>query len=329
MITVSNICAVVVTYSDRRFFLKQVISYLLQKNIFKIVIVLNGVTWKFEDERFLLNDKFEFVILEKNYGPAVGCKIGIERAVSFKCNMIWILDDDNVPNENCIETMIDCYNDFIFHCSNLRIALTPFRPTYQSMTGSFARNRLIPPRSSFVGFHFSQILSRIFNFDRSQDSSINREELVSLMSAPYGGLLFDKSILSEIGYPREDFILYADDTEWTYRFVSKGGNLILVKNAILNDVDCSWDNNVYYMFYIWLEGLSDLKCYYRMRNLVYFFKHIYADSEYIYLINKYVYLFSMFFMSVFRCKLKRFNLILGAIADGERGQLGLNQKYKL
>ena len=51
--------------------------------------------------------------------------------------------------------------------------------------------------------------------------------------ATFCGLLISKKIVAEIGFPRKDFFIWEDDTEYCYRFM-KLTRILVVTNAVLN-----------------------------------------------------------------------------------------------
>ncbi|WP_204327509.1 hypothetical protein, partial [Stenotrophomonas maltophilia] len=58
--------------------------------------------------------------------------------------------------------------------------------------------------------------------------------------APYGGLLIPRCLLDKIGLPLEDMFLYIDDIEFSYRITSGGGNIFIVPDSKILDIDQSW-----------------------------------------------------------------------------------------
>lgn len=328
MCNINHVSVVLLTYSDRRLFLFKVIRLLKRNRFQKIILVLNGVTWLSETNREDVFDGIDIVCLEKNFGPAIGYSEGIKRALEIGAKLIWLLDDDNCPHEDAIDILLNKFNSYSNSCEYL--ALSSVRPIYQDTPSAFERYRLVPLRSCFMGFHILHCVDKIRNYFVLRSIVSNRTENdLRIVTAPYGGLLFHADLVNKIGYPRNDFIIYADDTEWTYRIIKNGGQILLITDAIIDDLDCSWDSQSRYLFYIWLEGMSDMKAYYRMRNCVYFFKNKYCDNVFVYNLNKFIYLGVLFLKSLFMKKTRRFQLLYKAILDGERGILGVCNNFRL
>ncbi len=91
----------------------------------------------------------------------------------------------------------------------------------------------------------------------------------------YGGLFAAREAFAAAGLPREDFVLYGDDTEYTHRF----GDLRLVANSVIADLEEPW----------WAQsqrradsrsavpglrgGAERRRMYYTVRNSLYFRLH--------------------------------------------------------
>ena len=326
-----SITVIILTYSDRRDLLLKVVHYLVRESLFKIILVLNGTTCDKDFLKLNNNDSnIDIVDLKYNFGPAIGYSEGIKHAVSIGSKFILLLDDDNLPHANTISILVQKYNYYYAKFQNHALALSSARPIYQGSSNAYDEYSLAPMHSCFMGFHIFHMIYKIKSIFKMNVNFANKNTNdLTILTAPYGGLFFHTDLIDIIGYPRSDFIIYADDSEWTYRIIENGGKIYLIKDAIINDLDCSWDTTVQYTFYIWLEGLSDIKAYYRMRNCVYFFKYKYMKNKILYKINKYIYLSSLFIVSILKNKFRRFLLLREAIINGENGRMGIFKNFHL
>ena len=98
---------------------------------------------------------------------------------------------------------------------------------------------------------------------------------------------FHKSILDEIGYPNEDYFLYSDDHDWSYRITKSNKKIYLVLNSVIDDIDSSWNlinktNNTF----IKIKKAPSLRVYYSVRNRMMFEKNNLIDNKLIYNLNK-------------------------------------------
>lgn len=329
MYKINNISVVILTYSDRRSFVFKILIFLKKYDFNNIILVLNGVTWDVDGYGCDILDGIDIVRLSDNFGPAIGYSEGIKHALRVGAELVWLLDDDNLPREDAVHKLLYRFNQYFVN-NDMMLALSSARPTYQNTANAFSLHSLVPMHSCFMGFHvFHVVYKLLFFFNLVTDSSDANQSDLRIVTAPYGGLLFHAGLVGQIGFPRNDFVIYADDSEWTYRIIDNGGRIYLIPDAVIDDLDCSWDNSHQYLFYIWLEGLSDIKAYYRMRNCVFFYKNSYCKNKYIYVVNKCIYLLAILLKSLFKRKINRFFLLYRAIIDGEHGRLGVYKNFSL
>ncbi|HET8963233.1 MAG TPA: hypothetical protein VFM99_05015, partial [Chitinophagales bacterium] len=169
-----------------------------------------------------------------------------------------------------------------------------------------------------MGFDFFSFLKK--SIFKSKNNIINdKNSTVIIPMAPYGGLLFKKEIIKRIGLPNEQFYIYVDDFEFTYRITEAGYKIELVKNAFINDLEESWITHKASSPIIRIINNYNYKAFLNIRNGSYFsFFHL-KKSNIIYFFNKYILLSHAFLYAVFHNKLGRFKYILQLIKAGERG----------
>ncbi len=54
------------------------------------------------------------------------------------------------------------------------------------------------------------------------------------------GLFFHKDLIEKIGLPDESYFLYVDDFDFTYRITKAGGEIWMVTNSHLHDLESSF-----------------------------------------------------------------------------------------
>ena len=127
-----SVCVVIVTYGDRINFLSKVISKCIEEDkVKKIYIVDNNSSCnKFFFDRIKTN-KIEWIKLNSNTGSANGYHVGIKYAYeTSNCDLIWLLDDDNLPEENALNELLYEYNNKLLLNKNTIIALQSKRPNF-------------------------------------------------------------------------------------------------------------------------------------------------------------------------------------------------------
>ncbi|KUK18730.1 MAG: Glycosyl transferase family 2 [Thermodesulfobacterium commune] len=331
----SKVCVVTVTYGNRFHLLKQVIDAALNEGVYKIIVVDNNSEVesrnKLMEYEKLLNGKIKVLYLDDNYGSAGGFKKGLEEAYNdSECEFIWLLDDDNYPMNGSLKNLLDFWHSLKIENKEEKIALLSYRFKKEQLAReAMIRNKpelILGLKNSFLGFHIKELHRKIYRYLRRrfklkgnivEQESDKKFGIVPV--APYGGLFIHKNILNKIGYPNEDFYLYADDHEWSYRITRTGGKIYLILDSKIDDLELSWHvskSAKETAFSIISKG-NHYRVYYSVRNRVFFEINNLVDNKMIYWINIFVYLLLISFSST-----KNIKLLIKAVKDGYRGKLG-------
>jgi len=326
---------VTLTYGDRFNYLHTLVSRSLESPLIdRVIIVSNASTAPLESLRRSWPYQVDVIYLEKNTGSAKGYSVGIQAALDAGAEYIWLMDDDNAPTINAISVLHQCLQQRTNIDGKDKAAVLGFRPTHQADIAAGVPKRFaIQRRSSFFGFHIAQLPYKVWRRlpwgqPQRQGKSL---PMVQLPFATYGGLLAHRSLYHKIGLPLDALMLYADDSEYTWRITAGGGRIFLVPEALLDDLEDSWNikartSNIYESF---LLGGSDLRAYYGARNQAWFDKNIWASSSLLYSLNRWVFFRLLRLIAKQRGAEQRLSLIEKAIQDGESGVLGLHQSYPL
>ena len=153
----SKIFAITVTYGDRFYLLRNVLDRLLNENVYKIIVVDNGSNPRsrsslLDYQKSLNDNKLHILLLDKNYGSSVGFKKGIQFALQFDdCDFIWLLDDDNLPENGSLNIIRHVY---AYLGSHSKTILTPYRRIKSNNYESVYFGRIFGYRpNAFLGFH--------------------------------------------------------------------------------------------------------------------------------------------------------------------------------
>jgi GT2 family glycosyltransferase len=329
-----RIFAVTVTYSDRYKFLHEVVAEAFANGVEKVVIVDNGSTGgsrqAIRDLEQNSDGRIALVAFSQNQGSAVGFKAGLEFALGFsECEYIWLLDDDNRPDEGALAALVNAYTELRAANPPDHLAVASLRKDWNTFQQLVIGNTsaVFPRKSSFIGFHFLSQPRKIRELLHLDKGAAERQQISSPIQVPfatYGGLFFHKSLISNVGYPDERFVLYHDDTEYTYRLTKTGGKVFLVPLSILFDLEHSWHlvTKGGSVFSRLITTNSDVRTYYSVRNQVYIDRYVWGESLLAYLINKTLFLIFLAIFAVRYGRWKRFILITRAVRDGELKKLG-------
>ena len=131
-------------------------------------------------------------------------------------------------------------------------------------------------------------------------------------------MFFHKNLLNTIGYPREEFYLYADDHEWSHRVIKNDGSIYVIMDSIVVDIDDNLNGEKSTsMFDAYINKNSSFKVYYAMRNKIIFEMESRVTNKIIYRINKFLFIV---ILNLFKRNhnTKRYDVIIQAINDAER-----------
>ncbi len=330
----NKVCVVTVTYGNRFHLLKQVIDSALNEGVSKIIIVDNNSELESRNKLIeyenSLNGKVRVLYLDDNYGSAGGFKRGLEEAYNDpECEFIWLLDDDNKPIDGSLKTLLSFWHSLEIKNKEEKIALLSYRFKKEQLTReAIIHNKpelILGFKNSFLGFHIKELHKKIYRYLKrrfKEKSNIVEQESDKKFGivpvAPYGGLFIHKNILNKIGYPDEDFYLYADDHEWSYRITKTGGDIFLILDSKIDDLELSWHvpKIAKETTFSIISNGNPYRVYYAVRNRVFFEINNLVDNKLIYWINIFVYL-----LLISSSSTKNIKLIIKAVKDGYKGKL--------
>ncbi|WP_065428258.1 glycosyltransferase [Stenotrophomonas maltophilia] len=330
----TRVIAVTVTYASRRPLLMQALQAASRERVHAIVVVDNGSDWDVKElEQLPALPPITVISLPSNVGSAGGFSAGMRVACQMNAEFAWILDDDNVPSEGCLAALLSRHKLEEPKCDGIT-AMLAYRPEHQPLIATNApKGEINHRRSSFLGFHVLDLPRKIWR--RSKLGALERREPgtdpVRLDYAPYSGMLIRLNDLIKIGFPREDFILYADDSEWSYRITATGGRILLLPEAKMEDIESSWNVKEDFgsSMAALLMGPGDARAYYAARNSTFFFNHSMGGSRAMKALNRAVYLLILSAMSARLRAQQRHSILKRAITDGLAGKLGKSGKFSL
>ena len=340
----TKICALIVTYGDRFAYLSQVINALLKHENVQIVIVDNNSTSESKNKLLSLKQKYEerikILYMKKNIGASGGFKIGIDYAYkSIRCDFLWLLDDDNQPKEKALPTLLTFWEHLSIKNKEEKVCLASFRIKRESRfkkkntttkTRELTPDRFITNTNWWLGFNIFEslksIIMKISHLNKPTSERVFEKKWVQVKVIPYGGMFFHKNLIKTIGLPDEQFFLYRDDYEYTYRITTMKGKIFLLFNSILEDVDLptvvsSGTNPFTY------NAINENKflIYYDIRNAIILQRRYKADfipNNFLYIINSFIVLFAFVLITIPMLKFDYYKTLFPAIVHGFRGETG-------
>lgn len=320
-----KICIVTLTYGNRQHLLKQVLARTLAlPQVVKAVVVNNASMQPIAS--LLQDDRVTVLNNTENEGSAGGYHQGIKYAFEHvDCDFVWLLDDDNVPDENALELLLAQWPGIdVPDNKKALFCLRDDRVQHLRIARGEDPYRYYLVNDNFLGFHLFRIF--INRYYKWRDRSVKQKDFktrVKMPYVPYGGLLLHKKLIADIGYPKQDFFLYVDDSEYSYRITQNGGTIWLVPAAKVVDIDKSQGINYKKQFmHAQLLDEWSFRTYYHIRNRMYFYSRVAIKNKVMFGINKVIYLAYLYVISVLSNKTAQYKKLLVAVNDGLNGNLG-------
>lgn len=326
----SRVVAVIVTYGNRAEICLRVIDAAFYNGVDRVLVIDNGSP----DEnaaklRSAAANDARIVLLrqDENLGSAGGIACGLVHAIALQPDYIWILDDDNLPNADCLisllgtrSAMSPAFPDAVLYCYRGSTRSDDLRAVTRGTVKGYRRN-------AFLAFSLGARLAGKIRPQREKPTVLF--PIIRTFFGPYGGMFAKRQTFERLGMPREDYFLYADDHEYCSRMARLGIDQFLVYPAQIHDLDISFSA---------VAGLLDpaasgFKVYYQVRNHTHLGMQS-IDCRFCYEINKWTFLL----LQIARARrsllrspglvLKRLRLVLSAISDGENCRLGRREEIQ-
>lgn len=211
----SKVQAVVVTY-NRKEILTECIDAILKQTVSvdKLIIIDNnstdGTREYLESKGYLDNKIILFKKLSKNTGGAGGFYAGMKVARKFQPDWVWIMDDDVIPTENCLEELLSARKHIDGRVSFLA----------SSVRGLNGEAMNVPKLTRKQATSYT-------DWYRYLD-----EGIVQIVKATFVSLLINIEAINMCGLPWKEFFIWGDDSEYTQRVIRDYGPAYMVGKSL-------------------------------------------------------------------------------------------------
>ncbi|HSE72242.1 MAG TPA: glycosyltransferase [Nocardioidaceae bacterium] len=161
-------------------------------------------------------DHLELVHLERNTGGAGGFAVGVERALTFDPDLLWLLDDDTVPTPTAAEALARAWSEYGGGAGP--------RPSVLASKVIWTDGRDHP-----------------MNTPRTKPGASAEETAAAravgctpIRSASFVSLMCDAQVVGERGFPVADYFLWNDDFEYSTRLVRGGVGLYCPASVVVH-----------------------------------------------------------------------------------------------
>jgi GT2 family glycosyltransferase len=210
-----KIAVAIVTF-NRLDFLKDLINAIRNQTRKPDYILVTNNSSTDGTEEWLKDQKDIKYVTQDNVGSSGGQYRSIQECMKSDADYFWIMDDDVLPDERCLENLIP-------QLSEKRL-ITPIRITYDGHTFF----------NEPISFNLSWPFKSVWNKIIDQNYLDSFDNFVPAIGLTFEGPIFNRKLIEKVGYPEYDFFIHADDTDFMIRANKAGYELGICKNAILN-----------------------------------------------------------------------------------------------
>lgn len=297
-----QVVAIVVTYK-RKGLLERVLLALLNQTVplYKIIVIDNNSNDGTSDLILKFKESYShisYLDTGGNLGGAGGFKIGFEQALNYSFDHVWLMDDDLLPDADCLEKLLenDHYDIVQPLRSNLDGTCAELSPIKFDLDDFFS----LSPKKLTVAQYLA---------NHSDDSS----NFLDIDGIPFEGPLISKQVVNLVGLPESRFFIFYDDMDYSIRSRCCGFKIACATKAKATRLLVNNQKN----------DISSWKGYFMLRNLFYlFFSHGKTFSS---RLKPYILAGGFIILSLVKGDLKSARVCLDAICDAK--DLKCNKKY--
>lgn len=302
-----KVCAVIVTY-NRKEYLKKLIAKLAMQtypleNIFifdnfssdgtNVMLKELGYIDSNEEGKLCEYSGIYYYRNNENTGGSGGFHKAIEIASILGYDYLWCMDDDVLPDENCLAELMKHISE------DARICIP-------SRTDEYFQDRAVIQLNKTNPFKYTIGSRKVMLYNKDISN-----EIIEVDDMPFEGPLIAQSLIDEIGLPKSDFFIIFDDTEYATR-ARRLTKILYCKNAILHKQIIPQNKS---------NNLMGWKEYYAFRNQIWFDRN-YGENIFVKILRPIFILTDMGIRALLQGKTSNLKVLMRAYKDGINDMLG-------
>lgn len=207
-----DVAAVVVTF-NRLPLLQRLVRQLLTLDALDTILVVDNAstdgTGEWLAEMSASKRRVQYRTLDTNRGGAGGFQAGLQWAHDLGAELAWLMDDDGLPTDDCLDLLLAHRGDFDFWGPAVLAEQRPSElcfPIRLPGTATVART--------------------LDELERVSVKGIVRDVVI-----PFNGVLVTRDLVDRIGSVRAEFFIWGDDVEYLWRARDAGARVATVVTA--------------------------------------------------------------------------------------------------
>lgn len=212
---------------------------------YRIIIVDNCSDDKEKEKLKLISSKptVDLICSNKNSGWASACNIGMKKAVDDNVEYVMLLNNDTLVDSDFIQSFMDNIEKFP------KLGMVSSKIIYESQ-----RNRIWSAGGYYDKFRCTGIMGKYKQIDHEPKGLIEEATFLTGCS-----VLIPVEAIRQVGYFDESYFMYADDLEYSRRFLKFGYKLYYFSDSIIYHKVSAASGGEYSPFYCEWCTRSNLK----------------------------------------------------------------------
>lgn len=218
-----RVCAVVVTYNRKELLRDCLQAISIQTKAPDSILVVNNASSDGTVE--MLSKEFpqvKVLNLSENVGGAGGFHEGIKWSHEQEADWTWAMDDDCIPQPETLQRLLQA------------LALVPEKPV--GALQSYQKQWNNQPLSSRRAKSILESVLHGMVWTRPSTVVMGDYSPVSIDWFQLVSVLISRSAVEKVGFPRKEFFIYGDDTDYACRIGQAGFHMYLIPWSIVNHV---------------------------------------------------------------------------------------------
>ncbi len=196
-----RVVAVVVTWNREQLLGEAIEAVRAQTHPPVAIVVVDNASTDGTAAFLAAESGLDVVHLERNTGGAGGFAVGMERALTHRPDLVWLLDDDTIPNPGAATELVRVWQEF-----GDRTGQAPAVLASRVVWTDGRDHPMNTPRAKPGA-------------TRAETAAADLVRAVPVRSASFVSIMCDANVVRERGLPLADYFLWNDDFEYSTRLI--------------------------------------------------------------------------------------------------------------